>query len=63
MNDEAWDYSKFTKNRYRLLGSEVAYIFFAQVLVLAEEPNVLSKENFSVDYSCVWSNAVAGALD
>jgi transposase len=49
MDDEAWNHSTFTKNRDRLLESEVAHRFFAAVLSQADRAGLLSKEHFSVD--------------
>lgn len=49
MDDAVWDHSTFTKNRERLIGSEIAREFFAKILVQAREVRLLSDEHFSVD--------------
>jgi len=49
MDDKVWNHSVFSKNRDRLLEGEVSHRFFVQVLSLAEEAELLSKEHFSVD--------------
>ena len=48
--DEAvWDATVFSKNRDRLLDGDVAHAFFAEVLKLAREHQLLSDEHFTVD--------------
>lgn len=49
MDDAVWDHSTFTKNRERLIGSDIAREFFAKILVQAREARLLSDEHFSVD--------------
>ena len=49
IEDEVWDHSTFSKNRERLLESEVVERFFAQVMKRADEAGLLSREHFSVD--------------
>ena len=49
MDDRVWDHSTFTKNRERLIGSDIARAFFGQVLGQAREGRLLSDEHFSVD--------------
>lgn len=49
MDDPVWDHSTFTKNRERLIGSDIARAFFGQVLGQAREGRLLSDEHFSVD--------------
>lgn len=49
MDDAVWDHSTFSKNRDRLLGSEVAGAFFARVLEQAGKAKLLSDEHFTVD--------------
>ena len=49
MDDPVWDHSTFTKNRERLIGSDIAREFFAKILVQAREARLLSDEHFSVD--------------
>lgn len=49
MNDRVWDATSFTKNRERLLGGEVAQVFFASVVASARQLRLLSDEHFTVD--------------
>lgn len=49
MDDAVWDHSTFTKNRERLIGSDIAREFFAKILVQARDARLLSDEHFSVD--------------
>src|SRR3954464_11293833 len=49
MDEPVWDVTVFTKNRDRLLGHEVAKVFFAQVWKQAEQANLTSDEHFTVD--------------
>lgn len=49
MEDWVWDRSVFSKNRDRLLEHEVIESFFSEVLALAEQRKLLSKDHFSVD--------------
>ena len=49
MDERVWDHSTFTKNRERLIGSDIARAFFGQVLGQAREGRLLSDEHFSVD--------------
>ena len=49
MDDAIWNHSVFSKNRDRLLGSEVAVEFFERVLAQAREAKLLSEEHFTVD--------------
>jgi len=49
MDDPVWDHSVFSKNRERLLNTDVATAFFASVRQQAEEAQLLSDEHFSVD--------------
>ena len=44
-----WDHSTFTKNRDRLLESEIARLFFAKVVERARKKRFLSDEHFTVD--------------
>jgi transposase len=45
----AWDHSTFTKNRDRLLESEVTKVFFVKVVERARKKKLLSDEHFTVD--------------
>ena len=49
LEDPAFDASSFSKNRQRLLDSEVAGKFMAAVLQEAQRRRLLSEEHFSVD--------------
>jgi transposase len=49
MDDGVWDVTVFTKNRERLLKSEVADGFFQQVLKQARAEQLLSADHFTVD--------------
>jgi IS5 family transposase len=49
MDDAVWDHSVFSKNRERLLNTEVAAAFFVLVRQQAEEAGLLSDEHFTVD--------------
>jgi len=44
-----WDHSTFTKNRNRLLESEIANLFFRKVVERARRKKFLSDEHFTVD--------------
>jgi transposase len=49
MDDAVWDHSVFSKNRERLLNTDVAAAFFASVRQQAEAAQLLSDEHFTVD--------------
>ena len=49
MDDLVWDATVFTKNRDRVLGGEVAEVFFQEVLAEARRRSLLSDEHFTVD--------------
>ena len=49
MDDVVWDATVFTKNRDRVLGGEVAEVFFEEVLAEARRRGLLSDEHFTVD--------------
>lgn len=49
MDDSIWDTTVFTKNRDRMLKSEVARLFFQAVVEEARLMGLLSDEHFSVD--------------
>src|ERR1700730_13864567 len=49
MDEPVWAPTVFSKNRDRLLESDVASKFFQQVLDLGREGDLLSDEHFSVD--------------
>lgn len=49
MDAPVWDHSTFTKNRDRLLKSEMARLFFLKVVERARRKRFLSDEHFTVD--------------
>ena len=49
MDDPVWDATVYSKNRERLLNSDVAEEFFQQVRAQAEQLDLLSDEHFTVD--------------
>lgn len=49
VDDPVWVPTVFSKNRDRLLASEVATLFLAEVVDQARQANLLSDEHFSVD--------------
>ena len=53
IDDPVWDHSVFSKNRQRLLEHAVVEKFFTEVMGLADQKGLLSKEHFSVDGTLV----------
>jgi transposase len=49
MDDQVWDHSVFSKNRERLLNTDVAAAFFVSIREQAEQAQLLSDEHFTVD--------------
>lgn len=49
MDAPVWDHSTFTKNRDRLMGSDIAGRFFTLVVEKARKKRFLSDEHFTVD--------------
>jgi transposase len=49
LDEAVWDHSSFSKNRDRLIESDIALDFLNQVLEKAGEEGLLSKDHFSVD--------------
>ena len=49
IDDPVWDHSVFSKNRDRLIEHEAVDRFFTEVMSLADQKGLLSKEHFSVD--------------
>jgi transposase len=49
IDDSVWDHSVFSKNRDRLIEHEAVDKFFTEVMSLADQKGLLSKEHFSVD--------------
>jgi transposase len=49
IDDTVWNHSVFSKNRERLFENDVVESFFTEVMKLADQKGLLSKEHFSVD--------------
>ena len=49
IDDAVWSPTTFSKNRDRLLGGDVAAVFFDAVLIHADTARLLSDEHFTVD--------------
>ena len=49
MDDKVWDHSVFSKNRERLLRSDLAAAFFGRIQEQAAQAGLLSDEHFTVD--------------
>lgn len=49
IDDPVWNHSVFSKNRDRLLNTEMASIFFSSIRNLAQEKDLISNEHFTVD--------------
>ena len=49
MDDKVWDHSVFSKNRERLLDSDLAAAFFRRRNAQAAQAGLLSDEHFTVD--------------
>ena len=49
VDDPVWDATVFSKNRDRLLNSEIAHQFLSALLVLPRVKQLLSREHFTVD--------------
>lgn len=49
LDEPVWNHSTFSKNRDRLIESDIALSFLASVLEKAQEQGLLSDEHFSVD--------------
>jgi transposase len=49
MDEPVWHATSFTKNRDRLLESDIARLFFDGVVKLAKSKNLMSDEHFTVD--------------
>jgi transposase len=49
MDDTVWDHSVFSKNRDRLLNTEVVSLFFSSIRDQAKQKDLISDEHFTVD--------------
>jgi transposase len=49
LDEPVWDVTVFSKNRERLLEGDIAQLFLGQVVVQAQQQNLLSSEHFTVD--------------
>jgi transposase len=49
MDDPVWNHSVFSKNRDRLLNTEIAALFFASIRDQAAQKKLISDEHFTVD--------------
>lgn len=49
MDDPVWNHSVFSKNRDRLLNTEIAALFFAAIRDQASKKKLISDEHFTVD--------------
>ena len=49
IDDVVWNHSVFSKNRDRLLNTEMASFFFRSIRDLAKDKDLISNEHFSVD--------------
>jgi transposase len=57
LDENVWNATTFTKNRDRLLGEEVAGLFFEQTVRKAKSKGLLSDEHFTVDGTLIESYA------
>lgn len=55
MTDPVWNHASFSKNRERLMNSEIAVKFFFQIKDQAARENLLSDEHFTVDGTLIES--------
>jgi len=62
LDEPVWHATTFTKNRERLLGSEIAEAFFAAIRSQAEAHRLLSREHFSLDGTLVEAAASLKSL-
>ena len=49
MDDSVWNHSTFSKNRDRLLNTEIATVFFKSIRDQAKQKDLMSDEHFTVD--------------
>ena len=49
IDDKVWDHSVFSKNRDRLLNTEISSCFFSTIRDLAQNKGLISDEHFTVD--------------
>jgi hypothetical protein len=55
LDESVWDHSSFSKNQERLIETDVAAKFLAEVLEQAKRKKLLSKDHFSVDGTLIQS--------
>jgi transposase len=48
-DEQAWDASTFSRNRERLLGQDIARLFFEETVEIAKSKRLLSQRHFTVD--------------
>lgn len=53
IDDPVWDHSSFSKNRDRLIASDIAVKFLKSIRVQAQRAGLLSDEHFTVDGSLI----------
>lgn len=60
VDDPVWDHSTFTKNRDRLLESDIARRFFGAIVAQARNQGLTSDEHFSVDGTLIeaWASMI-----
>jgi transposase len=49
IDDPVWDATVFSKNRDRLLNTEIAQRFLSELLALPRVKKLLSREHFTID--------------
>jgi transposase len=62
LDEPVWHATTFTKNRDRLLNSEIAEAFFAAIRSQAEAHKLLSREHFSLDGTLIEAAAALKSL-
>ena len=55
LNEQVWDHSSFSTNQERLIQTDIAAKFLAEVLEQARRGKLLSKDHFSVDGTLIQS--------
>ena len=59
LDEPVWDHSTFSKNRDRLITSDIAHDFLAEVVAFAKKKKLLSADHFTVDGTLIeaWASA------